>query len=471
MTFLFLFLPIVLGGYFLLPQKAKNIWLLISSLFFYFYGEPKYLFLMLAVITASYVFGLITDRLQGRARKISLAVSVAVILSALLFFKYTDFFISRVNSVFKSDLGLLGLALPIGISFYTFQAISYNIDVYRGDAPVQKNIIHLALYISLFPQLVAGPIVRYTDVERDLRTRRHTAEGFSYGIRRFAVGLGKKILLANSFGSLCETFRASDEKSTLFFWIYAVAFSLQVYFDFSGYSDMAIGLGRIMGFTFPENFRHPFASKSVTEFWRRWHISLGAWLKDYLFYPVAASTTAKKLGKRLRKMSGRYVGKLAVAALALTPVWLFNGLWHGAEWNYIFYGIYYLVLLLLELALEPVKAGFYRRTGIRQNGRGATLLRTLRTWVIIFTGEMFFRAPGLRAGFCMFRSLFHGFGISRLWDGTLLTFGLGMADWTAIIGGTAVVFLYDLLRERGFSIRDWVFKETLNNHPSISTVT
>ena len=331
MTFLFLFLPIVLGGYFLLPQKAKNIWLLISSLFFYFYGEPKYLFLMLAVITASYVFGLITDRLQGRARKISLAVSVAVILSALLFFKYTDFFISTVNSVFKSDLGLLGLALPIGISFYTFQAISYNIDVYRGDAPVQKNIIHLALYISLFPQLVAGPIVRYTDVERDLRTRRHTSEGFSYGIRRFAVGLGKKILLANSFGSLCETFRASDEKSTLFFWIYAVAFSLQVYFDFSGYSDMAIGLGRIMGFTFPENFRHPFASKFVTEFWRRWHISLGSWFRDYVYIP----------------MGGNRVGRFRHFFNILT-VWFLTGFWHGADWTFIIWGLYFAALLLIE---------------------------------------------------------------------------------------------------------------------------
>ena len=331
MTFLFLFLPIVLGGYFLLPQKAKNIWLLISSLFFYFYGEPKYLFLMLTVITASYVFGLITDRLQGRARKISLAVSVAVILSALLFFKYTDFFISTVNSVFKSNLGLLGLALPIGISFYTFQAISYNIDVYRGDAPVQKNIIHLALYISLFPQLVAGPIVRYTHVERDLRTRRHTAEGFSYGIRRFAVGLGKKILLANSFGSLCETFRASDEKSTLFFWIYAVAFSLQVYFDFSGYSDMAIGLGRIMGFTFPENFRHPFASKSVTEFWRRWHISLGSWFRDYVYIP----------------MGGNRVGRFRHFFNILT-VWFLTGFWHGADWTFIIWGLYFAALLLIE---------------------------------------------------------------------------------------------------------------------------
>ena len=331
MTFLFLFLPIVLGVYFLLPAKAKNIWLLISSLFFYFYGEPKYLILMLAVITASYIFGLITDKLQGTARKISLGISVAVILSALIFFKYTDFFLSTVNSVFGTKLGLLGIALPIGISFFTFQAISYNIDVYRGDAPVQKNILRLALYVSLFPQLVAGPIVRYTDIEHDLSHRKHTLEGVSYGIRRFAIGLGKKILLANSFGTLCETFRASDEKSTLFFWIYAVAYSLQVYFDFSGYSDMAIGLGKIMGFTFMENFRHPFASKSVTEFWRRWHISLGSWFRDYVYIP----------------MGGNRVGRFRHFFNILT-VWFLTGFWHGADWTFIIWGLYFAALLLIE---------------------------------------------------------------------------------------------------------------------------
>ncbi|MBO5410682.1 MAG: hypothetical protein J6A60_05425 [Clostridia bacterium] len=228
LTFLFAFLPIVLGVYYILPMKAKNIWLLAASLFFYFYGEPKYLVLMISVIVTSFIFGILTDRAEGTARKILTVSSVIISLSALIFFKYTDFFIGSINSVFGSDIGLIRLALPIGISFYTFQAISYNIDVCRKDVPAQKNIINLALYISLFPQLVAGPIVRYSDINNSLKSRTHSIEKFSYGVMRFVTGFAKKVLLANSFGSLCETFRDTPEKSTLFFWIYALAYSLQV---------------------------------------------------------------------------------------------------------------------------------------------------------------------------------------------------------------------------------------------------
>ena len=335
-TFLFAFLPIVFIGYFLLPMKAKNIWLLISSLFFYFYGEPKYLILMISVIFLSYIFGLITEKASGTKRKIILAISVISILAALLFFKYTDFFISSINGIFGSDFELLKIALPIGISFFTFQAISYNIDVYRG-TPAQKNPLNLALYISLFPQLVAGPIVRYSDVERDLRTRKHSLEDFSYGTRRFVIGLAKKILLANSLGSLCETFRDTDEKSTLFFWIYAVAYALQVYFDFSGYSDMAIGLGSMFGFKFPENFRHPYISSSVTEFWRRWHISLGSWFRDYVYIPMG--------GNRVKKP--RFF-------LNILTVWFLTGFWHGADWTFIIWGLYFAALLLIEKSI-PAK--------------------------------------------------------------------------------------------------------------------
>lgn len=331
LTFLFMFLPVVIGVYYLLPMKAKNIWLLAASLFFYFYGEPKYLILMVSVIVSSYIFGLLTDRAEGKARKALTATSVIISLSALIFFKYTDFFIGGINSAFGSDIGLIGLALPIGISFYTFQAISYNIDVYRRDVPAQKNIINLALYVSLFPQLVAGPIVRYSDVMRELKSRQHTLEGFSYGIRRFVIGFAKKVLLANSFGSLCETFRDTPKKSILFFWIYALAFTLQVYFDFSGYSDMAIGLGRMFGFKFIENFRHPFVSTSVTEFWRRWHISLGSWFRDYVYIP----------------MGGNRVSKPRFFFNILT-VWFLTGFWHGADWTFIIWGLYFAALLLIE---------------------------------------------------------------------------------------------------------------------------
>ena len=334
LIFLFVFLPVVIAGYYILPFKAKNLWLLLSSLFFYFYGEPKYLILMISVITASYIFGLITEKAKGKARKTVLALAVAVILSALLFFKYTDFFLTASNSFFGTDFSLLGLALPIGISFYTFQAISYNIDVYRGAVPAQKNPLKLALYVSLFPQLVAGPIVRYSDIEKALNERQHSIENFSFGVRRFVTGLAKKVLLANSLGSLCEVFRDTDEKSTLFFWVYAVAYSLQVYFDFSGYSDMAIGLGKIFGFEFMENFRYPYVSTSVTEFWRRWHISLGSWFRDYVYIPMG--------GNRVK--TPRFF-------FNILTVWFLTGFWHGADWTFIIWGLYFAALLLIEKSI------------------------------------------------------------------------------------------------------------------------
>ena len=332
--FLFVFLPVVIAGYYILPFKAKNLWLLLSSLFFYFYGEPKYLVLMISVITMSYLFGLVTERAKGTARKAILGLSVSATLSALIYFKYTDFFLSTVNGIFGTDIDLLNIALPIGISFYTFQAISYNIDVYRGDVPAQKNPLKLALYISLFPQLVAGPIVRYSDIEKALTDRKHSLDGFSFGVRRFVTGLAKKVLLANSLGSICETFRATDEKSTLFFWVYAVSYCLQVYFDFSGYSDMAIGLGKIFGFDFMENFRYPYVSKSVTEFWRRWHISLGSWFRDYVYIPMG--------GNRVK--TPRFF-------FNILTVWFLTGFWHGADWTFIIWGLYFAALLLIEKSI------------------------------------------------------------------------------------------------------------------------
>ena len=409
-----------------------------------------------------------------------------VLFGVLFYLKYTGFFVRQLNKLVVHAGGAAIIAprllVPIGISFYTLEAVGYLLEVYWRRIPADRDFIRIALFLGFFPQTMEGPIARYGDTAMQFSSLSEKAEITRCGMpgiqaadsvprtleemtasaMRICWGMFKKLVVADRLNIIVATLFGEYEKQNgVLIIVAAVCYTVQLYMEFSGMMDVVIGSARLFGIRLPENFRQPFFSQTASEFWRRWHISLGAWLKDYLFYPVAASTTAKKLGKRLRKMSGRYVAKLAVSALALTPVWLFNGLWHGAEWNYIFYGIYYLVLLLLELALEPVKAGFYRRTGIRQNGRGATLLRILRTWVIIFTGEMFFRAPGLRAGFCMFRSLFHGFGISRLWDGTLLTFGLGMADWTAIIGGTAVVFLYDLLRERGFCIRDWVFARKL----------
>ena len=293
--FLYYFLPAVLIVYFLVPRFLKNTVLLVFSLFFYGWGEPVYLLLMTASILLFYGCGLAIGRCrQPRWKKFWLVASVVVSLTLLGIFKYADFFISSVNAVTGLSIPLLKLALPIGISFYTFQCLSYTVDVYRGRAEVQKNPISFGAYVSLFPQLIAGPIVRYVDVARELDHRTHSWDNVALGLRRFLVGLGKKVILANQFGELTNIFRASDEKSVLFYWIYAVAFSLHIYFDFSGYSDMAIGLGRIFGFHFSENFNYPYLSKSVAEFWRRWHMSLGTWFRDYVYIPMGGNRVSRR---------------------------------------------------------------------------------------------------------------------------------------------------------------------------------
>ena len=330
--FLYYFLPIVMLIYFAVPKVLKNSVILIFSLAFYAWGEPIYVFLMLGTIAVNYVLGLLIEKFRGRAvSKISLILSLVFSLGTLAYFKYADFFITNFNAVTGLSVNLLNIALPIGISFYTFQILSYTVDVYRGDVRAQKNPITLGAYITLFPQLIAGPIVRYSDVEKQLASRTHSFEKVSLGIRRFIIGLSKKVILANTLGELCDTFYTTDDKSVMFYWLFAVAYMLQVYFDFSGYSDMAIGLGKIMGFDFMENFRYPFISKSISEFWRRWHISLGSWFRDYVYIPMG--------GNRV---------KLPRFVLNIFTVWFLTGFWHGAEWNFVIWGLYFGVLLLAE---------------------------------------------------------------------------------------------------------------------------
>ena len=330
--FLYYFLPAVLILYFIAPKKLKNSVILLSSLFFYAWGEPKYVILMIVSITVGYILGLLIEKFREKTlSKVFLAISVIFSIGALGYFKYSDFFIANFNAVTGLSVPLLRIALPIGISFYTFQLLSYTIDVYRGDTPAQKNPITLAAYISLFPQLIAGPIVRYSDVALQLENRTHTFAKISDGVRRFILGLSKKILIANALGELCDIFRASEDKSVLFFWLYAVSFTLHIYFDFSGYSDMAIGLGKIMGFDFMENFNYPYISKSVTEFWRRWHMSLGTWFRDYVYIPLGGNRVSKP----------RQFFNILV-------VWLLTGFWHGAEWNFPVWGLYFAILLLIE---------------------------------------------------------------------------------------------------------------------------
>ena len=330
--FLYYFLPCVLLLYLVAPRKLKNSVLLLSSLFFYGWGEPKYLILMLLSITQGYIFGRLVEKYRGQKRaKLFLTLSVVFSFLMLGYCKYADFFISSFNAVTGLSIPLLKIALPIGISFYTFQIVSYVIDVYRGDVSAQRNYVNLAAYISMFPQLIAGPIVRYADIAGQLENRTHSTAKTSLGVRRFIIGLSKKILLANVLGELVDGFKQADERSVLFYWLYAVAYTLHIYFDFSGYSDMAIGLGHVFGFDFLENFNYPFISRSITEFWRRWHMSLGSWFRDYLYIPLGGNRVSR----------GRWIFNIAV-------VWAATGLWHGAAWNFVAWGIFFAVLLVLE---------------------------------------------------------------------------------------------------------------------------
>ena len=331
LSFLYYFLPCVLILYFLAPRGLKNSVLLFSSLFFYAWGEPKTVLLMLLAILCGYLFALLIERYRGRRlSRLFLILSIAVSAGILGFFKYADFFIQNFNALTGLSLPLLRIALPIGISFYTFQLISYTVDVYRG-VPARRNFVDLAAYIALFPQLIAGPIVRYSQIAEQLSSRQHSLEKAALGIRRFVLGLGKKVLLANALGQLCEVFRASQDKSVLFFWLYAAANMLHIYFDFSGYSDMAIGLGKLFGFDFPENFNYPYISRSITEFWRRWHISLGSWFRDYVYIPMGGNRVSRP----------RWL-------LNILVVWLLTGFWHGAAWNFIVWGLFFAVFLILE---------------------------------------------------------------------------------------------------------------------------
>ena len=337
-TFLYFFFPVVLGLYFITPMPRgsmalRNGVLLAASIVFYLWGEPVYVLLLLGQTVAGWFFGLLIEkwRVDQRKAKAALVCSIIVALAALGFFKYADFFVENVSALIDVPLTTLKLALPIGISFYTFQILSYNIDLYRGKAKVQRNLLTFATYVTSFPQLVAGPIIRYVHIENDLTKRQHTLSDFSCGIRRFTVGLGKKVLIANTLGELVAIYKDSGEASLLFVWLYAVAFALHIYFDFSGYSDMAIGIGRMLGFHFRENFNYPYIAASVTDYWRRWHISMSGWFRDYVYIPLGGN----------RVPPARHIFNIIV-------VWILTGLWHGADWNFILWGLFYAGILLLE---------------------------------------------------------------------------------------------------------------------------
>lgn len=360
LIFLFIFLPLVVLCYYLVPKNMKNLILFLFSLFFYGWGEPIYISLMMFSTLVDYTHGLLIHKykLRGENKKAKriLLSSIFINLSMLMFFKYSNFFLSNINNIFNTDINLLQIALPVGISFYTFQTMSYSIDVYTGKADVQKNLISFGAYVTLFPQLIAGPIVQYKTIDKQLNQRTESLQQFSYGIIRFTIGLGKKVILANNLGFLWTQIISKNisNLSVACAWLGIILFALQIYFDFSGYSDMAIGLGNMFGFSFNENFNYPYESKNITEFWRRWHISLGSWFREYVYIPLG--------GNKHHQIRN------------ICIVWLLTGFWHGASWNFIAWGIYFGTILIIEK--------FILNKIITVNSRIYSLFLILMGWVI-----------------------------------------------------------------------------------------
>lgn len=379
--FLYTFLPCVLIVYFLSPDRLKNTVLLLASLLFYAWGEPRFVVFMVIAIVQGYVFGLLAEKYRSERKRARLCVwgSAVISLGLLGYCKYTDFFLSGFNCLTGLSVPLLHVALPIGISFYTFQVLSYVVDVYRGQVEAQKSFIDLAAYIAMFPQLIAGPIVRYADIQDQLRHRSHSLEQAALGARCFVIGLSKKVLIANVLYQLITVFKDSREPSILFYWLYAVACTLHIYFDFSGYSDMAVGLGRIFGFQFPQNFNYPFISASITEFWRRWHMTLGGWFRDYVYIPLGGNRGSR--GRQLRN---------------ILIVWALTGLWHGAAWNFVLWGLFFAVLLMGEKLLYGKALG---RTHV---------VKHLYTLLLVLVSFVLFDANSVHQAFTRIAAMFGG---------------------------------------------------------------
>ena len=329
-TFLFYFLPILLIIYFIVPKKFKNLVLFIFSLFFYFYGEPKYGFLLLLSCIINYIMGNLIDKYRKRA-KVFLIIALMYNIGQLIYFKYLDFFIENINNIFNTNIGFMYIVMPIGISFFTFQTISYVVDIYNKKVESSKSFLNFATYVCLFPQLVAGPIVRYETISNELKNRKSNFDTFSEGVKRFTIGLAKKVLIANLLGEMCTSLASLPNGSVMSYLLEAVGYTLQIYFDFSGYSDMAIGLGLFFGFHFLENFNYPLVASSITDFWRRWHISLSSFFRDYVYIPLG--------GNRVSLL--KWIRNIFI-------VWFLTGFWHGASWNFILWGLYFAVILVLE---------------------------------------------------------------------------------------------------------------------------
>ena len=484
--FLYL-LPAALILYQLLPKRFRYLALLAVSVFYMKHYTLSRIMLFTAAATAViYAGGLLIAHLKktGKARlaglskdekkimkqknkrreKLVCACGILLVLSVLLYLKYYNFFAENVNHIAGSELlRMKDLIMPLGISFYTLSAIGYLADVYWDKVEAQKNPLKLLLFIMFFPTIMEGPIMPYTDVHAQLFAGEPLdSDNMAQGYIRIFWGLFKKIVIADRLYLVVkELFDNSENYHGAYIAAAAIIYTVQLYMEFSGCIDIVIGTGKMFGITLPENFRQPFLAKDASEFWRRWHMSLGVWFKNYIFYPVSMSKPAKRLNKKNSAFLGKHMKHVLISAMALLPVWLSNGLWHGAKWTYICYGIYYFVIILTEVILEPVRLGALAKLHVTEDAAWYKWLRRIKTWLIIFTGELFFRADSLKQGFSMFASMFRGFSIGKLFDGSFMSMGLDIYDWGVVLLGLIAVGVVGAFRETHTDLSDFVAKKKL----------
>lgn len=489
-AFLAVFLPVCVIGYTLMPERAKKYFLLVSSLAFFWLISGKLIIYMLLTILSMHYFGIWLDRIHRQRddtlktaeksgkkaiKKVFLNKTRWVLLFAsvlqigmLLVLKYTPFFAHNINSL----LDLFGLSvrleiphfiMPVGISFFTFQAVSYLFDVYREIIKADDNIFRLGLFISFFPQIVEGPICRYSQTAEQLwNVKGIEYKNLTFGLQRILYGLMKKIIIADRLNPIItNVFKSYGQYDGGVTALAAVCYTIQLYMDFSGTMDAIIGVAEIFGVKMPENFKRPFFSKTVSEFWTRWHVSLGAWFKDYIFYPVTMSKPMKNLTSSARKKLGNHFGPLIAGSIALFCVWFSNGLWHGAAWSFIFFGMYHFVIILTGNIIAPAAASVNKKLHINPNWSGYRLFQIIRTCILVVIGELFFRAEGLRAGFSMFRTMITDFTFENINESLLEKLGVDVLDFAVVGIALVIVFVFSILNEKGISVRESLAKRNI----------
>ena len=489
LTFLFVFLPLTILIYNIFPKKHRGKVLLIASYIFFYSISKKLIIYLLIATLITYIAGLLMNKMQEnrdaklkqaekeekklikekclKHKRIIFALAILILLGILIVLKYSEFLGTNINKLLTSlnieNLEIMKFALPIGISFYTLQTISYIMDVHREKIKADKNIGRVALYLAFFPQIMEGPITRYEETADKLWSgERTTYRNLTFGAQRILYGLMKKIIIADRLNVVVEeVFNNYSNYSGGIIAVGMVLYTLQLYMDFSGVMDMCCGIGEIFGVKMPENFKRPFFSKSIAEFWTRWHITLGTWLKDYVYYPISMSNINKKLTTKLRKKIGNYYGPLITSSIALFAVWICNGIWHGSAWNYIFFGLYHFAFILLGRICMPLTKKINEKLKIDSKKMWYKIMQIVRTTILVFFGELFFRANGLQAGFNMFKQIFTNFSFSQFSNNALLKLGLDFKDYVIVFIVLIVVVLISILNEKGINVREKISEKNI----------